>query len=73
MINIQICQITITKCYIVLVLDECTSNPCVNGVCRDTDNDFICQCESGYTDKKCDIGKSPSIWSNGVFDINRLL
>ena len=38
-------------------IDECASNPCVNGECEDKVNDYICHCKPGWTGKNCDIGE----------------
>lgn len=38
-------------------IDECGTNPCVNGTCTDLVNDFSCNCTPGFTGKHCDIGK----------------
>ena len=35
-------------------VDECESNPCVNGGhCDDDVNGYTCDCASGYTDIHC--------------------
>ena len=37
--------------------DNCRDNPCQNGQCIDLDNDYKCECESGYKGKNCDKKK----------------
>ena len=34
-------------------IDECVSNPCVNGNCTDQVNNFTCSCEAGYSGDTC--------------------
>ena len=49
---------TYPVCYILyLGLDECASNPCVNGKCEDGDNSYTCTCDPGYTGPHCDQSK----------------
>ena len=38
-------------------MDQCASNPCVNGTCTDLVADFNCTCQAGYTGNRCDVGK----------------
>ena len=40
-----------------LEIDECESNPCVNGNCTDYFMAFECVCILGYIGETCDIGK----------------
>ena len=46
--------------YSIFVLDinECDSNPCVNGECQDGNNRYSCQCNDGWTGDNCDISES---------------
>ncbi len=38
-------------------VDECASNPCLNGgTCLDQENQFVCQCPSGTRGKFCQLG-----------------
>ena len=41
-----------------LDLDPCKSNPCQNGVCRNNDGVYSCDCEPGYEGNNCQVGKS---------------
>ena len=36
-------------------LDECLSNPCLNGVCLDRSDMYACECDDGYIGPHCDI------------------
>ena len=38
-------------------IDECASNPCVNGACTDGENRWECACEPGWTGEHCDTGR----------------
>ncbi len=39
-------------------IDECLSNPCVNGgTCRDRADGYNCFCAPGYTGVNCETGK----------------
>lgn len=33
----------------------CADNPCVNGNCTNTENDYHCKCEVGYIGKNCSV------------------
>ena len=35
-------------------LDQCTTDPCVNGQCVDTATGYTCDCMDGYTGPLCD-------------------
>ena len=38
-------------------INECASNPCVNGAsCSDEVNAFSCSCAAGYTGDRCETG-----------------
>ena len=33
-------------------INECNSNPCVNGICEDVRNGYMCQCFPGYSGER---------------------
>lgn len=38
-------------------IDECRNNPCIHdGVCRNTNGSYICECPKQYTGKNCELG-----------------
>ena len=37
-------------------IDKCSSNPCVNGQCVDSANQYACTCDAGWTGTNCDEG-----------------
>ena len=37
-----------------MAIDDCRDNPCQNGERIDLENDYRCQCHSGYGGKNCD-------------------
>ena len=39
-----------------LDVDECASNPCLNGACTDDENLWECACEPGWTGEHCETG-----------------
>ena len=52
-VNGLICDV----CYYYIIdIDDCTSNPCVHGLCTDGINNYYCSCEIGYTGVTCAEG-----------------
>ena len=41
---------------IVIEINECESNPCVNGDCDDAFMEYSCECDPGYEGDICDSG-----------------
>ena len=38
-----------------VIIDDCLSNPCGNGLCQDAINGFTCNCYPGSTGTTCDM------------------
>ena len=38
--------------------NQCASNPCVNGNCRNDGDSYQCQCKTGYEGRNCEKSKS---------------
>lgn len=43
---------------LVLDINECSNNPCINGSCTNTAGSYQCQCFNGWTGTNCDQSKS---------------
>ena len=41
-------------CYFVTVIDNCASDPCVNGRCANAVGSYKCHCFPGYTGSNCE-------------------
>ena len=47
-----------TLCSFLAEIDECASNPCLNGAtCHDQHNSHLCECADGFTGRYCEQGK----------------
>ena len=53
------CSLYLNMCDIILVdINECLSNPCVNGtICTDAVDAYTCACVAGYTGPQCETGE----------------
>ena len=38
-------------------INDCETEPCVNGDCTDGDNEYTCNCVDGYEGANCDTSK----------------
>ncbi len=50
----QTCNLGNGNCEVTNV-DECLSDPCLNGACIDGQNSFSCACQPGWTGRLCDV------------------
>ena len=39
-------------------IDDCEGVECNNGTCEDQVNDYICDCQEGYTGDHCETGEN---------------
>ena len=53
-------------------IDECASNPCVNGKCQDDINMYKCICDAGWTGINCDIGKKKTSIINYILLLSKM-
>ena len=51
---LQICSKIVLNITVVVEVDECHSNPCVNGECIDQIKGFMCNCSDGYYGAHCE-------------------
>jgi len=42
-------------------LDPCSSNPCRNGSCSQSEEGYTCNCTVGFSGRDCDKGNTTSI------------
>ena len=42
-------------------LDPCSSDPCRNGSCSQSEEGYTCNCTAGFSGRKCDKGSTTSI------------
>ena len=43
--------------YVIQDFNQCSSNPCVHGICEDLAGAFNCSCYVGYVGSRCHIRK----------------
>ena len=46
--------------FLLLELNECASNPCINGACVGEVDGFTCECCAGFTGELCETGMKES-------------
>ena len=42
-------------------INECASDPCQHGTCKDLINEYACECNPGYTGLNCQTSKCPAL------------
>ena len=42
--------------YLLVDIDDCDTNDCVNGTCVDGINEYTCNCNEGYSGQFCNEG-----------------
>ena len=58
------CQLGWNGTHCELDINECASDPCVNGVCVDEIGDFNCECPPGYIGNECQIAELTDVSIN---------
>ena len=59
-------------CLLLLDIDDCNDQPCVNGSCIDAINTYSCLCGSGFTGYNCSTGTLLTKYSIPVVKLNHL-
>ena len=52
-----------------LDIDDCASDPCVNGDCTDGVDSYTCDCDSGFTGVNCETGEI-IFFLHGLFNLS---
>ena len=40
------------------MIDSCVPDPCIHGECKIDESEFFCECYTGYSGLRCELGKS---------------
>ena len=48
------CQVGFSGPLCDINIDDCSSNPCINGKCKDGVNQYDCECNKGYWGTNCE-------------------
>ena len=57
-----VCVNILSLFYVVSDVNECKSNPCVNGECEDKVNGYKCHCLSGWEGTLCKDGQYKDLY-----------